>query len=78
MHSCVKAVLLLGCAAAAQLAAARTCPPPKWDSVKDLDLNKYVAAPWYVQQQVRGGFTLDRRFPSRKHPSPLTTAGTPL
>lgn len=52
MHSCVTALLLLVCAETAQLAAARTCPPPKWDSVKDLDLNKYVAAPWYVQQQV--------------------------
>lgn len=28
------------------------CPPPGFDSVKGLDLRKYVSAPWYVQEQM--------------------------
>lgn len=28
------------------------CPPPGFDSVKGLDLMKYVSAPWYVQEQM--------------------------
>lgn len=29
-----------------------TCPPEGFDTVKDLDINKYISAPWYVQEQV--------------------------
>jgi len=29
-----------------------TCPPEGFDTVKDLDINKYISAPWYVQEQM--------------------------
>jgi hypothetical protein len=36
---------LLGCALAA-------CPPASFDSMADLDLSRFLAGPWYSQQQV--------------------------
>jgi hypothetical protein len=43
-------LLLLG----SILAASAECPPKNFDSVKDFDIKKYVSAPWYIQEQVRG------------------------
>lgn len=42
---------LLLLSALALCAAQEECPPPEFDSVADLDLEKYIAAPWYVQEQ---------------------------
>eukprot|EP00877_Chromochloris_zofingiensis_P014166 jgi/Chrzof1/9002/Cz03g32150.t1 len=33
-------------------ATGTSCPPKGFDSVKNFNLTKYIAAPWYVQQQV--------------------------
>lgn len=30
-----------------------TCPPQGFDAVQDLDVDKYVSAPWYIQEQVQ-------------------------
>lgn len=32
-----------------------SCPPEGFDAVQDLDIEKYIAAPWYIQEQVRCG-----------------------
>jgi hypothetical protein len=36
---------------AALFAAADECPPPNFDSARDVDLAAYIAAPWFVQRQ---------------------------
>jgi hypothetical protein len=45
----VMILLMLACAAAEarNLRAEAQCPPPGLDSVKDFDLQAYIAAPWY-------------------------------
>jgi hypothetical protein len=47
-------LLLVLAAGAALLADAATCPPPNFDSVSNFDIKKYVAGPWYIQEQVGG------------------------
>jgi hypothetical protein len=42
------ALLLAAGAAAAQTA---TCPPPGFDAVQNFDVERWIAAPWYVQAQ---------------------------
>lgn len=32
--------------------SAATCPPPGFDSVPDLDIDRYISAPWYIQKQI--------------------------
>jgi hypothetical protein len=32
---------------------ARRCPPAGWDTVSNLDLRAWSAAPWYIQANVR-------------------------
>ncbi|CAD7699706.1 unnamed protein product [Ostreobium quekettii] len=49
------ALVAIGTAAPAMWPGSRDgfeCPPPGFDSVKGLDLRKYVSAPWYVQEQM--------------------------
>jgi hypothetical protein len=51
MHFSTLYVMLLLAASAAtearSLRAEPQCPPPGLDSVKDFDLQAYIAAPWY-------------------------------
>eukprot|EP00882_Tetradesmus_deserticola_P013232 GHRQ01014032.1.p1 GENE.GHRQ01014032.1~~GHRQ01014032.1.p1 ORF type:complete len:106 (+),score=25.27 GHRQ01014032.1:118-435(+) len=49
------ATLLLLASAAAEarsLRAESQCPPPGLDSVRDFNLQAYIAAPWYAVEQV--------------------------
>ncbi|WIA19251.1 hypothetical protein OEZ85_003888 [Tetradesmus obliquus] len=56
MHLISLTVMLLLVAGAAtearSLRAEPHCPPPGLDSVKDFDLQAYIAAPWYAVEQV--------------------------
>lgn len=36
----------------ALLASCQTCPPPGFDALANVDLESYISAPWYVQQQM--------------------------
>lgn len=48
------ALAFLACAfaAAAEAGSAPTCPPPGFDSAPGFDLQKFIAAPWYPQEQM--------------------------
>jgi hypothetical protein len=49
-------VIFLACGVCAgRSLAAVTCPPAAalTDTAKNIDLGKYIAAPWYTQQQVQ-------------------------
>jgi len=48
----VSVIALLVVVASAAWTVNAQCPPPGYDSVEPFSIEAYVAAPWYVQQQV--------------------------
>jgi hypothetical protein len=49
MRRWLLAIALAGC-----VCSCMACPPQGFDSMVDLDVNKFLQGTWYSQQQVRG------------------------
>lgn len=57
MHSSTAVILIAALAAVSNAASvSATCPPPGLAAVKDLNIEKYISAPWYIQWQAETSY----------------------